>query len=115
MTTLQQHPADATRRTRWGAGLLVLGFVGACLVSCANAENTTCAEWAAKSSSERSSVGRAMLRAHDLDTKDLGHLVGIEQNINNFCGILGLTGSSERSMSPSAVIENAIDFTAKKW
>lgn len=64
------------------------------LAACSSPGSTTCADYAALSSTERDSLITTMVKDHDLDpSSNVYGLVLLGQDVDRFCGVsLGSTG-----------------------
>lgn len=89
------------------------------LTSCSDPGATTCDEYAAMSSGDRSSLERDLLTAHDLEPNHLGNTLGVAAALENFCGVedntLALPGSDTSSRNNSSTVDEAVDWNSSQW
>lgn len=111
---------STTRRTASPGAALALGLVTASvLAGCASPGNTTCEEYAALSYDEQFDLERDLLRAHDLESYDVGNGVGVRQSILSHCGLSGsniVTGQVETAtQNMSSPIDDAVNWDSGSW
>jgi putative hemolysin len=85
------------------------------LAACSNPGATTCDEYAAQTLGERHKTERALLEAHDLEPHAMGNALGISQAVNSYCGMVGIQDKETAKQNGSSQLENAVNWTAKRW
>jgi signal transduction histidine kinase len=99
---------------------LILIVAAPMLAACANPGATTCDQYAALSRSERGDVESALLKAHNLEVYSVSNALGITQAIDKYCGVQDnafgpMPGSTKATLNNSSPIDQAVDWSTKKW
>ncbi|MFC9352895.1 hypothetical protein [Arthrobacter sp. NPDC057013] len=107
-------PSTCRRSRTLGVSALII-LTASGLAACSNPGATTCDEYAAQSRSERNKTQEALLEAHDLEPNAMGNALGISQAIHSYCGMLGIQDKEAAKQNGSSPLENAVNWSAKRW
>lgn len=102
-------------RKRAAAFLALLAIASTSLVGCSDPGATTCDEYAALSRGERQKTEKALLEAHNLETRNLDNMLGLSEALSNYCGVNSLKGNDKARSNGSNSLEKAVNWSAKKW
>lgn len=97
---------------RQGIICLCAVFAVATLSGCAAKGDTTCREYGEMSTSQRSSVEKAVLREHDLDDSHFDNTTGINSALTKFCGTLGSGGATKNH---DVAIDKGVNWNSRYW
>ncbi|MGJ3191240.1 hypothetical protein [Paenarthrobacter sp. FR1] len=93
----------------------LLAIASTSLVGCSDPGATTCDEYAALSYSERQKTEKALLEAHNLETRNLDNMLGLSEALSKYCGVYSFKGNDKARSNGSATLEKAVNWSSKKW
>lgn len=92
-------------KTRAFVAIVPAALLVASLTGCSSAKSTTCEEFAKQSSTDQSSTIMDLIKANDLDpTSNMMGLVGVEQDVIQYCGAYGGTATKNSSSSINSAV-----------
>ena len=87
------------------------------LTGCSSTGSMTCSEYGDLDASGRQSALNSLLREHDLETLDAFNQIGLEENVDQFCGISTSFGDDVEPATQNLdrPLDESTDWDSQYW